>query len=221
MLASSMANIRAVKEKVKEATNAIPKGEKVVGRNIFLVTVIVLIAVIVALGALYATQYTPLQASYTSLLGERNALATNYSQLQGQYNILLGQTQSLQVQYDALTSEYQLLQGEHESALAIISLQYSMVLEDQVNYVIPELSTLPLSYTLEYAGYLEVAISSPNPLYFTITNDEYGVETRSPALGYLTEGQIRIPVLPGSNTLIIHNDEPQPILVSYSINYIY
>jgi hypothetical protein len=216
---SKIGNGTAVKEKAKEAAKEIPKVEKVVGRNIFLVTIITLIAVVAVIGALYVTQYSSLQASYSTLLSERNAIATNYSLLQGQYNTLLGQNGNLQQQYDTLASDHQLLQAQYDGLLGVIALQNSTVLEDNVLVSIPEGGSVSLDFAFQYAGYIQVQFASPSYVYFTLANSDYGTDSRVPIYGSAIEGQILIPVLPGPNVLQIHNDDLGSALVTYSINY--
>jgi hypothetical protein len=216
---SKIGTSTAVKEKAKEAAEGKPKAEKVVGRNIFLVTTITLIAVIAVIGALYVTQYSSLQSSYSTLLGERNAIASNYSLLQGQYSTLLGQNENLQQQYNALASDRQMLQAQYEDLLRVVALQNTTVLEDNVLVSISEGGSVSLQFAFQYVGYIQVQFSSPSNIFFTVANSDYSTESRAPIYGSATEGQIRIPVLPGSNVLQIHNDDLGPALITYSINY--
>jgi cell division protein FtsB len=220
LLKSNILNGSIIRANGKETAQGIPKESSGFRLNLSLVMVMVLIAVVAIIGALYFTQTSSLQAQNTALTNERNALASNYSQLSSQYNALLGQKENLQQQYNSLTSEHVLLQGQYESLLDIIALQNSTTLEENAMVVVPEGGSISIELSFEYIGYIEIQFSSPSLLHFTITYSDYGTESRVPADGSSAEGQIRLPVLLGSNVLKIYNDGVGSALVTYTLVYV-
>jgi hypothetical protein len=188
--------------------------------NPSLIVIIALLVIATITGGLYLTQTSSLQAQNSALITERNALAANYSQLSTQYSNLWGEKETLQILYNNLESEHALLQEQLAILNDVIALENQVILAEDMMVVVPEGGSVSIDFSFEYVGYIEVQYSSPSLIHFTITYNDHVIEARVPADGTSQEGQIRLPVLLGSCTLKIFNDDSGTALVTYGIEYV-
>jgi hypothetical protein len=197
--------------------------KKVVGKNIFVITLIICIAVSVGLVAMLAT-YLPTISNLESELIEKDQELTN---LNTTITNLSLQMIALEDQITQKNSEITSLRGNYETVLdlqnRIITLQESGYLANGVSF--SQNATLThqvYNGLLEYAGYIQInAQSNSTTTYVKIVYDSFGTNVNQKII-IGESGTISFPILPGEVEIIVGNDESINVVNGIiTINYVY
>ena len=197
--------------------------KKVVGKNIFIATLIICIAVSIGLVSVLVT-YLPVVSSLESQLVEKDQELTN---LNTTITNLSLQTIALQEDLDQANAAVALLQGNYQSVidsyLNIIYLQTSGYLLNQAGFSQNGNETTQVFYSeLEYAGYVSVNVeSNSTTTYVQVIYDSYGVNfNQKITIG--ESGSTAFPILPGEVEINIGNEESiNGVSCTTTINYVY
>lgn len=197
--------------------------KKVVGKNIFIATLIICIAVSIGLVSVLVT-YLPVVSNLESQLVEKDQELTN---LNTTITNLSLQTIALQEDLDQANAAVALLQGNYQSVidsyLNIIYLQTSGYLLNQAGFSQNGNETTQVFYSeLEYAGYVSVNVeSNSTTTYVQVIYDSYGVNfNQKITIG--ESGSTAFPILPGEVEINIGNEESiNGVSCTTTINYVY
>ena len=197
--------------------------KKVVGRNIFVITLIICIVVSVGLVAMLAT-YLPTVSNLESELIEKDQELTN---LNTTITNLSLQMIALEDQITQKNSEITSLRGNYETVLdlqnRILTLQESGYLVNGVSF--SQNATLThqvYNGLLEYTGYVQInAQSNSTTTYVKIIYNSFGTNINQ-KITIGESGTISFPILPGEVEIIVGNDESiNGVTGIITINYIY
>lgn len=186
------------------------------------ILVVGFVAVLLSLGLIYYyTIDANLTNSYNNILAENQAFQNNFTSLNSSYYALQVQQNILQSQYGSLQDQYSTLQNETNSLSQIASLTANATLEFNRVITLNGGDSYPFFYSLNYAGYVTVDYVSDTPVYFVFYNENYAYQIRMPSTLADTSGSYVIPVLPGTNTMEIHDYVANPATITLNLTYFY